>query len=220
MVAEEDPRVTRGKELGRWLGYTILFEALGFGLAFAAGNLIHGIWMRASGAGLDEDMPLALTLALSIVVGGAEGLSLGTGQWLVLRHRFDDLRWCAWAGATAVGGGLAWALGMSLGGRLGHPPPMWLLAFLLLASGLVFGAILGAAQWVVLRRHARRSLRWVAANAAGWTIGLLATYGAASVIGESTHTLMVVVISLAAGATMAIAPALITGITLRALEPR
>jgi hypothetical protein len=219
-LVDEDPRVTRGKELGRWLGFTILFEALGFGLAFAAGNLLHGIWMRASGAGLDEDMPLALTLAISIAVGGAEGLSLGTGQWLVLRHRFGDLRWGAWAGATAIGGGLAWALGMSLGGRLGHPPPMWLMALLLLASGLVFGAILGAAQWVVLRRHARRSLRWVAANAAGWTVGLLATYVAVAVIDESTDTPVVVLISLAAGAIMAIAPALITGITLRGLEPR
>jgi uncharacterized integral membrane protein len=220
---EDDPRVERGKELGRWLGYTIAFEALGFGLAFAGGNLVHGVWMRASGASLDDDMPLWLTLALALVVGGLEGASLGSGQWLVLRRRFANLSGSSWAGATALGGGLAWALGMGLGGRVfTMPPPLWLMATLMVVSGLIFGGLLGGAQWLVLRRHVARggrAWRWPLANAVGWTIGLLAVYAATSFIDESTPVLVTVLITVPAGATMAIVPALVTGLTLRDLPP-
>lgn len=216
-MADPDPRVERGKELGRWIGAMIGFEAIGFGLAFALGNLVHAVWMRATGATLDDDMPLALTLGLSLLVGAAEGLCLGTGQWLVLRRRFEQLGWIEWAGATACGGALAWALGMGLGGRLSQTPPVWILAVLMVASGLIFGGLLGASQWLVLRRHAPRSSAWIWANSLGWMIGLLATYLASAAIDDSTPVALTVAIGLAAGASMALIPAWLTGLVLRRL---
>ncbi len=220
MPAErEDPRVEQGKQLGRWIGLMLAFEAVGFALAFALGNLVHAAWMRASGATLEDDMPLVLTLGLSLVVGGTEGACLGTGQWLVLRRRFERLRWSAWAGATALGGGLAWALGMGLGGRLTTMPPPWLFGVLMIGSGLIFGGLLGGCQWLALRRHAARSGAWIGANALGWTIGLLAAYLASAVIDEPTPVWQSVAIGLAAGATMALVPAVLTGRVLRGLSP-
>lgn len=77
--------------------------------------------------------------------------------------------WVQWVLATGVAfnsfivvGGLLVSLVLGLG-MLG-----------LVAAGALFGGLIGAAQWLVLRRHIRRAGWWVAASAIGWSIGVTA----------------------------------------------
>ena len=79
------------------------FAAVGFGFAFALRRLVYGLWLGQSAGGVEGDLPLVLSVGLSLVAGGVEGASLGTRQWLVLRRRFPELRWGASALATALG---------------------------------------------------------------------------------------------------------------------
>lgn len=192
------------------------FEAVGFGLAFALGRLVYGLWLRHSAGGVEGDLPLVLTVGLSLVVGGVEGASLGTGQWLVLRRRFPELRWSAWALATALGGGLAWTLGMTIGNSLSAPPPVAVQILLLPVLALSFGGLLGACQWTVLRgiSGVERGGLWIAANAVGWALGLVAAFVAVALVQEGTPWSVMVVIAVLAGAAMAWVPAELTGRTL------
>lgn len=197
----------------KWIATMIGFEALGFGLAFGLGFAVHSLALRGAPAG--SELSPAATISLAMLVGAIEGTVLGTGQWLVLRRRLPALRWRAWAGCTAIGGALPWALGMGLGSSMTSVPPAWLMAVLFVVSGLLFGGLLGACQAVVLRSHLDVAVRWVMANAVGWMLGLSATYAVSAVLDESSPFVLALVLGLAAGATMAVAPALATGLVLR-----
>jgi hypothetical protein len=196
-----------------WIAAMLGFEALGFGLAFGLGFSIHSLALRGAPAG-SELSPTA-TIALATLVGALEGTVLGTGQWLVLRRMLPNLRWRAWAASTAIGGALAWALGMGLGSSMTSVPPAWLMAVAFVISGLLFGGLLGGCQAVVLRRHLDVAGHWVVANAVGWMLGLSATYVVSAILDESSPFVLALLLGLAAGATMAIAPAFATGLVLR-----
>jgi hypothetical protein len=190
------------------------FEALGFAAAFGLGSAIHALALRGAPEGAELSLPA--TIALAALVGAVEGVSLATGQWLVLRSRLPGLRWSAWASVTALGGALPWVIGMSIGGRGPADPPAWLIGVVFVLSGLAFGGLLGLCQYLELRRHLDRAGRWIAANAIGWMLGLAAAYVASALLDETSPPALVIVIGLAAGGTMAIAPALATG---RVLQP-
>ncbi len=206
-------RMSPSPRLSTWIAAMLGFEALGFGLAFGLGFSIHSFALRGAPAG--SELSTAATIGSATLVGSIEGSVLGTGQWLVLRRMLPELRWRAWAACTAIGGALPWALGMGLGTSMTSVPPAWSMAVLFVGSGLVFGGLLGACQAVVLRRHLDVAGRWVAANAVGWMLGLSATYVASAMLDESSPIVLVLALGLVAGATMALAPALATGLVLR-----
>jgi hypothetical protein len=200
-----------------WIASMIGFEALGFAAAFGLGWTIQALALRDAPPG--SELSLAATLGLAASVGAVEGLSLATGQWLLLRRRLPMLRWRTWALMTAIGGALAWMLGMALGGRGPAEPSLWLLAVVFVLSGLVFGGLLGLFQYFELRRHIPRGSRWIAANAVGWMLGLAAVYGATALLDESSPLALVLPVAIGAGAVMAIAPALTTARELLRLVP-
>lgn len=176
-------------------------EAVGFGAAMALGRGVVAVVGEPGDLG---------TLALASAAGAIEGACLGAAQGLVLRRSWPRLRVGAWARATMVGGALAWALGMTAGSHgPGAMPPLWVVGIVMIASGLVFGGILGAAQAVVLRRHARGAGRWIAANAVGWMIGLMFAYAGIALTPEPGASATDVAVMAACGAAMAIAPALL-----------
>lgn len=199
--------------LTKWIAAMLGFEALGFGLAFGLGFAIQSLALRGSPEG--SELSLVATIGLASLTGAVEGTSLATGQWLVLRRLLPALRWRAWATCTAIGGALPWAIGMGLGTSMQAMPPVWAMALIFVGSGLVFGGLLGLCQAFVLRRHLDIAGAWVAANALGWMIGLAATYAASALLDESSPVILVLMIGLAAGATMALTPALLTGLLLR-----
>jgi hypothetical protein len=203
----------RARFLARWIATMLGFEALGFGLAFSLGFMIETLVLADAPAGTELARPA--TIALALLVGSVEGTTLATGQWLLLRRCIPALRWRSWAGATAIGGAIPWALGMALGTSLEAAPPAWLIGVGFVVTGLVFGGILGACQAFVLRRHLPLAGRWIAANALGWMVGLAATYAASALIDEQSPIVLAVVLALAAGAAMALLPALLTGLVLQ-----
>lgn len=208
----------RDRFLARWIVTMIGFEALGFGLAFSLGFVVEVLALADAPAG--TELARSATIALALLVGCVEGTTLATGQWLLLRRRIPALRWRSWAGATAIGGAIPWALGMALGTSLESAPPAWLIGVGFVVTGLVFGGILGACQALVLRRHLRVAGRWTAANALGWMVGLAATYLATALIDEHSPVALAVVLGLAAGAAMALLPALLTGLVLQHASTR
>jgi hypothetical protein len=98
---------------------------------------------------------------LSGLVTGLEfgvGLVLGIAQWIVLRSLVRQASW--WIVASAVG----WALGYMVATKV-------LPAVAVVLHGAVIGAIIGAMQWLVLRRWAQRAAWWIAISALGWAVG-------------------------------------------------
>jgi len=197
--------------LERWITVTVLGEAIGFGGAMALGRAVVARLGEPTG-------PLAelYVFGLSATAGLVEGACLGLAQWLVLRRIFPRLPLRSWVLATAIGAALAWVLGMGAGTHgPSEPPPAIVIAVLAIAGGLVLGAVLGAAQALVLRRHSDAGGPWILASAVGWTLGLLFAFAGVALTPEPGASLHNIVVMIFSGAAMAIAPALATGLVLQ-----
>jgi hypothetical protein len=91
---------------------------------------------------------------------------IGFAQWVVLKQQFSQAGW--WILTTTVGGAVGGAVGMHV------IQPMHRIVI-----GAVFGAVVGCAQWIVLRQQYRRAGWWILAmtvggavgGALGWTVG-------------------------------------------------
>jgi hypothetical protein len=177
-----------GSLWARWVVANALGEMLGLG-----GTALVGLALfpaLGDGNGL---LPALAVAALAIAAGTAiEGVMVGTAQWLVLRRPLPGITWLTWAGATAIGAGIAWTLGMlpstllSIGQDSGQGPAtepsaivVYALAF---AMGLVLGPVLGCAQWLVLRRHVTRASLWILANALAWAVGMTLVFAVVSAV--------------------------------------
>ena len=89
----------------------------------------------------------------------ASGLAIGVLQWVVLRDRIGNRRW--WILASAAGWMLGWVIAL-----IAVPPDIRALA------GVVLGAIVGSAQWIVLRREVHLAGWWIIISALAWATGL------------------------------------------------
>jgi hypothetical protein len=153
-----------------WVVWTVL-TAAGW-----AGGLVAGLLL---GAPVQAVVGMMLvTPAVTALAGGVLGIS----QWLALR-RWRGTGW--WVPASALGLGIGLTAGVTLVEHLGR----WLtgepvnVARLTIAEragsfaliGLVTGLFLGAAQWLVLRRAARRSTAWPAITTLAMTAALVAS---------------------------------------------
>jgi hypothetical protein len=147
MALDIDEAKVRRSGPALWLGWT---------LATAAGMLLGFVPFAWLAPELDL---LLMRLLLPLVAGFLVGLL----QWLVLRpyltHAVD------WV----LNGGAGWALGFALGllviELLGHN----LLGAL--PGYVLFGLIVAALQWPVLRREIPNAWAWVLASIAGWALG-------------------------------------------------
>jgi hypothetical protein len=135
-----------------WAGWGLAF--IGFPLGgLAATALVGGITTPAEG----------------LLGGLATGAVIGLAQWLVLRRHLALAPW--WIAATALGMGAGLALGITLLGidTAGMAFPL---------RGLLTGAGIGIAQFVLLRGSTARALAWPLVVAGGWAIGWLVTRAA------------------------------------------
>lgn len=173
-----------------WTTATIVGELIGLGVAGLIGALATAILKPGSGAG-----GLLVVLPLAAATGLIEGGAVGGSQWLVLRRTSLEISGRSWVGATAVGGAIPWVIGMSAGTLVPEgsgPPSLPVMAAVVIAGGGIAGAMLGGCQALVLRRHAHRVWRWVAANGGGWAAGLTLVMLASAVSGESTPVVVMV----------------------------
>jgi len=130
-----------------------------------------------------------------LVIGSAVGIS----QWLVLRRRIPSTGW--WIVLTIVSFGVGKALAVAL-----LPDAATLPADVL--TGAIIGAVVGIAQWLVLRRSVSSAAWWVPATAAAWAVGWSAIGAAEGATDRSTLTQYLV------GGVGAAAAGLITAIAL------
>lgn len=203
--------------------------------ACAAGELL-GIAAAAGAAALlatrmgEPATPAEKALALGVMVaaGVLEGTLVGAFQWRVLRRRFPAVPARGWIGATAAVAAAGWSLGM-LPSLLQPAPaadapapelPLATVGVLALGLGLLAGAMFGAGQWTVLRRHARHAGRWIAANALGWGVGITWIYLAAAVVEPGTPTAAVALTGALSGVAAGLTLGLVTGLFLLRIHPR
>jgi hypothetical protein len=170
----------------RWVRYTTL------------GYILRGLIATAT------PMRVPLDLMLASVVGA---LSLGLVavlQWLILRRYLVELRWLSWVAATVVGqlaalGFMAFSAAGSLilGPRVVEFIGVSALRLLtvIVLGGLV-GAVVGFAQWLVLRRYLAKSAWWVPATfLAGAAVALLTPTGLGSSFGRTATQMIPQLIS-------------------------
>jgi hypothetical protein len=98
--------------------------------------------------------PLVGGLVFGIVVSGTQSLFF----WPFSGH--------AWTVLSVLGGLIALPLGAIAGGGGQLNIPGWIV------GGLVGGAVVGLAQWLVLRTIYPRAGNWVLANAGAWAVGV------------------------------------------------
>ena len=153
------------KLMGLWMLATVASGFLGF-FAFEM--------LQSPLDNLLESLPRSLNTPelLAVLLGAVFGTVVGILQWLVLRRRpvIRDAGW--WVLATALGCGVL-GIGVTINGFV------WLLA----------GAVIGTAQWFVLRRSVQRAGWWVTANIVA-SIAAMMTLGLAN--GGSSPVLSVV----------------------------
>ncbi len=187
---ERAPTPLRWALWREWTLANTLAEALGLGATLLAGVLVF--------ARLEPRIGPVASALIGVALGAViEGGIVGTAQWLVLRAPLEGLRWRRWAIATAIGAGIAWALGMTpsvimalasqdsgVGAEAQGPEG---LAFYALAAGLglIAGPILAVAQWWVLRDFVPRAGWWIPANALAWAVGMVIVFWGTSFIPAS-----------------------------------
>jgi hypothetical protein len=146
-------------------------------------------WTALTMVGFVAGLVLSLTAGVPIfavlgamagtpIVLGLVGAGVGTAQWGVVRRHIVDAKW--WPVASAVGMAVGLSAGVTLVEQIGRAivgGPLnfrqlgvWTRAASFGTIGLLGGAALGFAQWIVLRRQIAGCARWIAANA--WSLGV------------------------------------------------
>lgn len=143
-------------------------------LSWVLANIIGFVVGAAVGIKLSRLAGPAGPLTVSIFVFSAMlGVSIGLAQWVVL------LRWVRadlWILASTVG----WLLGFPISYPISFAVAMFLLSsqgsakenlfFSLAVGGAILGALIGLAQWLVLRNQMSGSSLWIWFNVVGYSL--------------------------------------------------
>lgn len=173
----------------RWIYANTVGELIGLGVVAAVGAAFV-LYIADSLGSLSR----YAAAGLMIVVGAFEGIVVGYFQANVLGEKLRSLNRRSWITATAVGAGVAWALGaipslvMSVNSQdssvqAGEPSELTVFSLAAL-MGCLLGIALAIPQWFVLRKYVRRAALWLPANALAWMIGMPQLFAGPSVIGQ------------------------------------
>ena len=109
-----------------------------------------------------------------------------------------------WILVTTLIAGLGWAAASApaamSGPGDGSAPPILLVLIGAAGLGVAMGAVLGAAQASVLRRHVRHPRRWIGASAAAWAPAMMIIFIGATAPGSDWPVATVVLLGTATGA--------------------
>jgi hypothetical protein len=199
------PARLRGRALlQRWVPVVALAEVVGFVAPALAGALT-------------ADAAVAVVVPALLVAGALEGAVLGAGQALVLRATLPAFPTSRWIAVTAGAAVFAYVLGLlpSLSVSWWTDWPVAVSGLLGVVVGVGLLLTIGTAQWAVLRGRVPRAARWIGATALGWLIGLGFFFAVATPLWHPGQPVGVTVgIGLLAGALMALAMAIVTGLAL------
>ncbi len=128
-------------------------------------GLVVGLVVMFAGVGavINDAKPMVF----GGVFGGVLGLACGVSQWLVLRKQLRKVT--VWIFATLLAWAIFWSLNMA--GLFGEGNGVVGKVLEGLGHGALFGLLLGAGQWLVIRNKLNSAGRWVLANLAGWSLG-------------------------------------------------
>lgn len=149
----------------QWMALTVLGIVAGLAMALPLGVPIFAVLGAMAGT------PMVLAIV---------GLSLGTAQWPIIRRHISSSAW--WVVGSAVGMAAGLTLGVILVEQIGRAVAGGPVNFRMLGVparaasfgtiGLIGGAGVGLAQWLVLRRQAANCGRWIPVNALSLGAGL------------------------------------------------
>jgi len=180
----------------QWVALTVLGLVAGLALALPLGVPIFAILGAMVGT----------PVVLSIV-----GFSLGTAQWPIIRRHVASSGW--WIVASALGMAVGLTAGVTLVEQVGRAVMGGQVNFRMLGVaaraasfgtiGMMAGASLGLAQWLVLRRHAATCKSWISVNALSLAAGLASGSLLADVLVARSSSVASIGIMLAIGSTLA-----------------
>ena len=124
-------------------------------------NAFAGDWIVVNGV-----RHIAEDYLLQYILWPIFGLFYGYLQYILLRKYFSGMGW--WVLATTISLSLTFLemdLGRFVASALGIDPFSVLAVVIQL---MLVGGFLGAAQWLVLRRHIPKAVWWIPASMVGW----------------------------------------------------
>ncbi|MCP3144851.1 hypothetical protein [Pyxidicoccus xibeiensis] len=172
----------------RWVAANTVAELVGLG-----GSAVVAVGLASTTDRMGVPGVVLMALAMIAIGTFLEGVLVGLLQGGVLRRALPAMPVKAWVGATALGAGIAWTLGMlpssvmqlvmdSGGAQPAASPPVIseaLQVVMAASMGVVLGPFLAVPQWRVLRRYVARAGWWVPANSAAWAVGMVLVFQAA-----------------------------------------
>jgi hypothetical protein len=220
------PPVASSGQPPRWWLWTVgcgLAEVVGMAAAAACAAI------AVNAVGEPHDLGSASVTVVGAVLGGVvEGAAVGTVQWGLLRPWLPGLG-VSFVFATIAAAAAAWFLGMAPATGLQWAadgstatdsvgPPLWLMPLAGLLAGAVLGALFGAVQALVLRRHVGRAHRWVWANLLGWAVGMAVIMTGAAVPSASWPTTHLLLLAALTGVIAGLGVGAVTGLFLFAID--
>ena len=163
----------------RWLAANGLGEMFGLGMTFAVGALVMSMLGEAQ-----STQVILVSFLVAVASGAIEATIVGLAQWWGFHPWLPAILRREWWLATLAGALLAYVLGylpttlMSLTEQSNPPgtpvqePDQWVVLLLAAGLGLVGGAVLSFAQWLVLRKNVTRANVWIPANMLAWMVGM------------------------------------------------
>jgi hypothetical protein len=160
----------------RWTMANAFAELVGLGATFAT------IGVLISKIDTQQMAGIFLSFTIAIVSGAIEATVVGLAQWWAMHPWFPMVEGLAWWRGTLIGALLSYAMGylpstlMSMNEVAAQTPqvepPAWITLLLAGGLGLVAGAVLSFAQWLVLRNKVNRAWIWIPANMLAWACGM------------------------------------------------
>jgi hypothetical protein len=190
-----------------WVVATVVGVLVGMGIAGIASIIA-------------SNLGYASTVVLFHLVGALQGMALGFTQWLVLRRYVKHVGW--WIVVTAIAAILAWLIGLKVivvltlifyDGVMTQTGSLTLLKAVFFLGSWI-GAVLGLAQWFVLRTHVRNGIGWVFVNALAWGLGLLVVWMGTTWMKPGEFTIETALVYMATGGIVGVVVGSITGIAL------
>jgi hypothetical protein len=163
----------------RWVGANGIGEMLGLGLTLAIGAIVI-----TSLSDQQNSASILVTFLVATACGAIEATIVGLAQWWAMHPWFPMIQRTAWWIATLMGALVAYMLGylpstlMSLGEQTTQSqapsaePAQWVVLILAAGLGIVGGAVLSFAQWIVMRKKVARASLWMPANMLAWMVGM------------------------------------------------
>jgi hypothetical protein len=145
-------------------------------------------------------------VSLAVAGGVVEALALGVAMAGPLAALAPTLPRGRWVAVTTAVAGLSWAAGSVPAalqpddGATAGTPPLGLILLAAAAIGLGTGALLGAAQALVLRGHVRHPWRWCAASTIAWPLPMAVIFAGAGAAGATWPVWQVLLLAAVTGA--------------------